>query len=317
MPGGFFTYPAATAYCSLTIQHRADETTVRSLLFVPGDSDRKIGKAMQAGADAVILDLEDSVSPDNKAQARSLVRKCLASERSCKVGVRVNGMDTGWYLDDLAGVCAAAPDFIMLPKCETLSDVRVLAHQLAVLEPANGLPRGRIKILPLVTETAAALQKLDYRGAPDRLEALCFAGEDLSADLGVSARGSDGRFNPLLEQARMSVAVAASAAGVPCIDTPFPDPRDEIGLLAEAGEAVALGYSGKLCIHPVQIQPIGKAFQPDEEQVGWAKAVVSAFERAPSTGVALLNGKMIDKAHLRLAQRCLNRSGVDGTAVNG
>jgi citrate lyase subunit beta / citryl-CoA lyase len=298
------------------IQHRDDEIIVRSLLFVPGDSDRKIGKAMRAGADAIILDLEDSVSPDNKAQARSVVRECLAGERTCKVGVRVNGMDTGWYLEDLAAVCAVAPDFIMLPKCETLSDVQILDHQLAVLEPANGLPSGRIKIIPLITETAASLQNLDYRGGPDRLEALCFAGEDLSADLGVSARGPDGRFNPLLEQARMSLAVAASAAGVPCIDTPFPDPHDSIGLLAEAGEAVALGYSGKLCIHPAQIQPIDEAFQPNEEQIGWAKAVVAAFELAPSTGVALLNGKMIDKAHLRFAQRCLKRSGVDGAMVN-
>lgn len=289
---------------------------MRSLLFVPGDSDRKMGKAMQAGADAIILDLEDSVSPDNKPQARSLVREYLAGARACKVGVRVNGMDTRWYLEDLAGVSVAAPDFIMLPKCEALSDVRVLDHQLAVLEPANGLPSGRIKIIPLVTETAASLQNLDYRGAPDRLEALCFAGEDLAADFGVSARGSDGHFNPLLEQARVSVAVAASAAGVPCIDTPFPDPGDEVGLLAEVGEAVTLGYSGKLCIHPVQIQPIDKAFQPNEEQIGWAKAVVAALERAPSTGVALLNGKMIDKAHLRLAQRCLKRSGVDGAIFN-
>ena len=268
-----------------------------------------MGKAMQAGADAVILDLEDSVSPDNKAQARSGVRDFLTGERACKVGVRVNGMDTAWYLKDLATVCAVAPDFIMLPKCENLSNVRALDRQLAVLEAANALPGDRIRIIPLVTETAASLQHLDYRGAPERLEALCFAGEDLSADLGVYARGSDGRLNPLLQQARGNLAIAASAAGVLCIDTPFPDPRDEAGLLAETREAVALGYGGKLCIHPAQIQPVNKAFQPDQEQIGWAKAVVAAFESAPSTGVALLDGKMIDKAHLRLAQRRLRLSG--------
>jgi citrate lyase subunit beta/citryl-CoA lyase len=268
-----------------------------------------MSKAIQAGADAVILDLEDSVSPSNKAQARSLVRDYLAAERRCRTGVRVNSRDTSWYLDDLARVCEVAPDFIMLPKCECLSDVQILDHQLAVLEAASGLPAGTIKIIPLVTETAASLQTLDYRGAPDRLEALCFAGEDLSADLGVSARASDRCLNPLLQLARRSVAIVASAAGIPCIDTPFPDPRDEAGLLAEAGEAVALGYGGKLCIHPSQIQPVHEAFQPDEEQIGWAKAVIAALESAPSTGVVLLSGKMIDNAHLRLAKRCLNRIG--------
>ena len=193
-------------------------------------------------------------------------------------------------------------DFVMLPKCGGSVDVARLADQLSALEVAANQPVGATAILPLVTETAAALAALDYRGASDRLRALIMAGEDLAADLGVDARDHRG-MHPLLADARRNVAVAAAAAGVPAIDTPFPDPRDAAGLATEASEAARLGFAGKLCIHPVQIEAVHTAFRPSAERITWAQAVIGAFSAAPGEGVTLLDGKMIDRAHLRLAER--------------
>lgn len=278
-----------------------ENAALRSLLFCPGSDDRKMRKAMVAGADAVIFDLEDSVDPSAKQAARELVAQVLAQPRALPVVVRVNAADTGWHLADLTAVARARPDAIMLPKCGGPGDLRQLADRLDVLEAAFGITPGSIAILPLVTESAAALRQLDYRDVTPRLIALCFAGEDLASDLGVLARAG-GQMNGLLSHARRMVAIAAAGAGVRAIDTPFPDPRATEALEREAREAVSLGFAGKLCIHPAQIAPLHETFRPEPERVTWGRAVIAALEGA-SSGVAVVDGKMVDIAHLRLAHR--------------
>lgn len=277
---------------------------LRTLLIVPGDTERKIRKALETSADVVILDLEDAVAPTAKAEARAIVCEVLKGDRRKCMAVRINAYDTAHYLDDLAAIGQLGPDIIMLPKAAGGRDVARLDDQISVLEAAAGNRPGKTGILPLVTETAAALAGMDYRGASRRLVALGFAGEDLSADLGVSARDGAG-MNPLLAQARRHVAVAAAAAGVAAIDTPFPDPRNEEGLIRETDEAVRMGFTGKLCIHPAQLGPVHDAFLPSAEKLAWAQSVTHAFASSPGEGVVLLDGRMIDRAHLRLANRYL------------
>ncbi len=277
---------------------------LRSLLFVPGDADKKIDKAFDTPADVVILDLEDAVAPSAKRAARLLACGVLRGDRRKPVAIRINAVDTPWYLEDLGAIGGLRPDIVMLPKCEAAADIKRLCDQLSVLEAAASVPVGDIAILPLVTETAAALRDTDYRSVSERLCALGFAGEDLSADLGVEARDSLG-MNPLLEQARRAVAMAAAAADVPAIDTPFPDPHATAALAREAGDAARLGFAGKMCIHPGQIDAVHAAFQPSEATLQWARGVVRALAQSAQNGVTLLDGKMIDRAHLRLAERYL------------
>lgn len=283
----------------------AFEWPLQAMLFVPGDSQRKLDKATTAGADAVIVDLEDSVAPSEKAQARHLARSYMGLSRRCKIGVRINSRETPWHLEDMAAIVSGKPDFLMLPKCASVDDLRIVHHQICVLEASFGIEPGFVKLVPLVTETAASVLGLDYRGAPSRLVAICFAGEDLSSDLGVASRGAGRQFNPLLSIGRQLTALAAAAAGVQAIDTPFPDPRDHAGLKEEAISAAQLGYAGKLCIHPCQVEVVKEAFRPNDEDLAWASSVVAAFRASSATGVAVLDGKMIDKAHLRLAMRRL------------
>ena len=275
--------------------------TPRSLLFCPGSDSTRMRKALASPADAVILDLEDSVAPAAKAGARASVAAILTSDRPKAVIVRVNAADSGDHLADLVATVANRPEAIMLPKCTGPADLLCLSQRLDALEAAFGQPAGAVRILPLVTETAASLARLDYAGVTPRLMGLAMAGEDLASDLGIPAR-TDGVMNPLLQRAREQVAVAAAAAGVPAFDTPFPDPRDAAGLKAETEAAVALGLAGKLCIHPAQLAAVNTAFQPSEAQVTWGRAVIAALDGA-GKGVATVEGRMVDIAHLRLARR--------------
>jgi citrate lyase subunit beta/citryl-CoA lyase len=272
---------------------------LRSLLFCPGANGARMQKAMAAGADAVILDLEDAVAPEAKEAAREQIAAILAEPRPCPVLVRVNAADTLWHLSDLAVAVQGRADGIMLPKCAGASDLRQLADRLDALEIAFVARPGRTAILPLVTETAAALGQMDYHDVTPRLVALGFAGEDLASDLGVAGR-EDGRMNPLLADAQRQVAIAAAAAGLRAIDTPFPDHRDAVGLAAETAEAAQLGFAGKLCIHPAQIGPVHEGFRPPPDRVAWGRAVIDALR---DKGVAVVDGKMVDIAHLRLARR--------------
>lgn len=272
---------------------------LRSLLFCPGSNADRMGKAQKAGADAVILDLEDSVDASAKTGARELVAEVLAGPRGLPVVVRLNAADTAWHLADLAMAIRGGADAVMLPKCGGRADLRQLSDRIDALEAAFDIAPGRTAILPLVTESATALLDMDYRDVTPRLAALCFAGEDLASDLGVMAR-EGGQMNPLLAHARRQAVIAATAAGVRAIDTPFPDPRSASGLELETREALSLGFAGKLCIHPVQVATIHATLRPSPERVEWGRAVIAALEGAAS-GVAVVDGRMVDIAHLRLA----------------
>ncbi len=279
---------------------------LRSPLFAPGDSARKAERAMGSMADAVILDLEDSVAAPAKPAARALVAAMLPGLSRPGVIVRINPADTAWYLADLAAVVAGRPAAIMLPKCRGAADLVALDHHLEALETAAGLPVGAIAVLPIATETTAAVLALpSLLGFHRRVAALCFGAEDLSADLGISPRHADHSYPAAIAQARAAVLLTAAAIGVAAIDTPFPDPRDPDGLARETATAAADGFAGKLCIHPNQIETVNAGFTPAPGRVAWAEAVRDGFAANPGAGVFTLDGRMIDRPHLKLAERIL------------
>lgn len=283
---------------------------LRSLLFAPGDSERKIAKALDGDADAVILDLEDAVAPSAKEAARASVAALLPGLSRAGVIVRVNPEATPWHLNDLASVVPGRPAAILLPKCEGPEALLRLDQKLASLEAAAGQVPGGIATLALVTETAASVHALArFRPGLPRLIALSFGAEDLSADLGIRPRLAGGGFAQPIALARALTLIAAAAAGVAAIDTPFPDPRDPAGLAAEAEAAAADGFSGKYLIHPDQIAPAHAAFTPSPERVRWARAVAELFAANPEAGVLVLEGQMIDRPHQKLALRILAAAG--------
>lgn len=281
---------------------------LRTLLFAPGDSDRKAARALASDADGVILDLEDSVAPSAKDMGRALTAALLRGA-SRPVIVRVNPRGTPWYLADLAACVPGRPAAVLLPKCSGPGDLAALDHHLEALEAASGIPAGSVGVLALVTETALSLRSMDYAGSPSRLAALCFGAEDLSADLGIAPRGLAGYPAPVAA-ARAMTLLAAAQAGVPALDTPWPDPRDPEGLAREAAAAAADGFAGKLCIHPAQIDAVNAAFTPAPGRVAWAHRVRDAFAQAPDAGVLSLDGAMVDQPHLKLARRILAAAGL-------
>jgi citrate lyase subunit beta/citryl-CoA lyase len=282
---------------------------LRTALFAPGDSARKAEKAIASAADAVILDLEDSVSASGKPAARMATVQVLRASAGRSMIVRVNPRGTEWYLADLAAIVPAAPSAVMLPKCTGPADLVVLDHHLSALEVSAGLPLGGIGVVAIVTETAASVFTLGSYGGAPRLVAMCFGAEDLAADLGVAPRLADGSYPAASAAARAAVLAGAAAAGVQAIDTPWPDPRDPAGLAREAEAAAADGFAGKLLIHPDQIGPVQAVFTPSPERLRWAERVRDAFAHNPDAGVFTLDGKMIDRPHLRLAQRILAAAG--------
>ncbi|MEJ0020490.1 MAG: CoA ester lyase [Acetobacteraceae bacterium] len=283
---------------------------LRSPLFAPGDSERKMAKAIASAADAVILDLEDSVAAPAKPTARAILPDVVRAHPGRGLIVRVNPRGTAWYLDDLAAIVPARPAAIMLPKCSGPADLAILGHHLDALEAASGAPIGSVGVVAIVTETAASVFTLgDYAGTAARLRAICFGAEDLSADLGIAPRHPDGSYPAPVVLARAQVLVAAGALGVPAIDTPYPDHSDPAGLRREADAAAADGFAGKILIHPAQIEPVNAAFTPAPDQVRWAERVDAAFSANPDSGVFALDGKMIDRPHWKLAQRILAAAG--------
>lgn len=286
---------------------------MRSMLFVPGDSDKKLAKGAESGADAIIADLEDSVAPSRKAEGRRLTVEYL---RNSRLGrqlryVRVNPLSTEYAVDDFAAIVAGAPDGIMLPKCNGADDLRKADHFLSVLEAREGLPAGAIAVLPIVTETAQAMFDLSrYKGVTRRLAGLMWGAEDLAADLGASAnRALDLTYLPPFELARSLCLYAASAAGVPAIDTVFTDFRNIEDLRKECEAGERMGFSGKAAIHPGQVETINRAFTPAPEAVAWARKIVAAFAANPGMGVVGIDGRMIDRPHLRAAERVMKRAG--------
>ncbi|KXU33829.1 citrate lyase [Sphingobium sp. 22B] len=285
---------------------------LRSFLFIPGDSEKKLGKADGTGADALILDLEDSVAPENKPLARELVAAYLKArprgERRSQLWVRINPLDSGLALADLAAIVAAAPDGLMLPKANGPEDVRTLSHYLDALEAQGGVDPGSIRILPVATETAVAPFRLgDYADAGlSRLAGITWGAEDLSAAIGASTNVDEtGQWALTFRMVRSLCLLAAHAAGVQAIETLYVDYRDEEGLRASCRAARAEGWTGRVAIHPAQVAAINESFMPSEAEVAHARRVVAAFDAAPGAGTVGLDGKMIDIPHLKQAKGVL------------
>jgi citrate lyase subunit beta/citryl-CoA lyase len=288
---------------------------LRSLLFVPGDSPRKLDKGLASGADALILDLEDSVGAERKAEARATTSAFLKNTTNIaerpRLIVRVNALDTGLTDDDLDAVVAARPDGILLPKAEGGASVVHLDAKLTAREAMQGVPDGHIRILALTTETAAALFVAGtYGAASPRLAGLTWGAEDLSAALGAETnRDADGAFTSPYLFARTLCLAGAAAAGVAALDTVYVDFRNESGLRREAEEARRDGFTGKFAIHPAQVAVINAVFTPDATAIAHAEAIVAAFAAQPGAGVVGIDGKMFDRPHLTRAEGLLARAG--------
>ena len=282
----------------------------RSFLFVPGDSDRKITKAGASAAHALVLDLEDSVAPERLHAARERVRDYLrsrADRATQQLWVRINPLASAAALDDLAQVVGGAPNGVLLPKCTGGHEITMLDHYLCALERREEVPAGSIRIMPVATETPAAVFEMgSYRNAGPRLFGLTWGAEDLSTALGASAnKDPDGAYAFPYQLARSLCLIGAKAAGVHAVDTVYPDFRDIDGLAAEVRAARRDGFAAKLAIHPDQIAAINAGFTPDEKEVELARAIVAAFKASPDAGVLDVGGKMVDKPHLTQALQIL------------
>ena len=293
---------------------------MRSLLFAPADSSRKLEKAMTSGADAVIIDLEDSVAAEGKAAARNSAADFLAEAvklaKRPRLLVRVNGFATGLTDADLDAVVPARPDAIMLPKAEGGAGVIHADAKLTAREAIAGLPDGHIKIVAIATETASALFLAGtYGGASPRLEGLTWGAEDLSAELGAEAnRDADGNFLDPYRLARALCLAGAAAARVQAIDTIAADFRNLELLRRETEEARRDGFAGKMAIHPAQVPVINEVFTPTATAVAKARAVIAAFERHPGQGTVGIDGVMYDRPHLERARQLLARAKAAGVS---
>ena len=286
---------------------------MRSLLFVPAHDERKLAKGLLSGADALIIDLEDAVPEAEKPRARAMCAAFVAANRTAaRLFVRVNALGTPHVDRDLEAVMASAPYGIVLPKSECGSDVAALGAKIDALERRCGLEVGATRTLPIVTETAASLFGLGTyaRDAGARLCAMMWGGEDLAADIGaVANRDGQGAYTAPYELARTLTLAAAAAAQVAAVDAVFTNFKDDAGLMAEAADALRDGFSAKAAIHPGQVGPINTAFTPSDADLQWARRVVEAFASNPSSGALALDGRMLDRPHLRSAQRVLSRAG--------
>ncbi|WP_349371192.1 CoA ester lyase [Salinarimonas sp.] len=288
---------------------------MRSYLFVPGDSEKKLDRALSAGADALIVDLEDSVAPGEKARGREVAAAFLARAAGeagrPRLLVRVNALDTDLIGADLDAVMPGAPDGIVLPKAAGGHDVAHLAAMIAVREAEYGLADGGTTILAIATETAKGIFALGtYPGASHRLRGLAWGGEDLSADIGAEAnRDEAGAYTEPYRLARSLTLFGAAAAEIDAIDSVYTAFRDTDGLAAECRAARRDGFVAKLAIHPAQVPVINAAFTPSPEEVARARAIVDAFAADPGAGVVAIEGEMIDMPHLKRARRVLARAG--------
>jgi citrate lyase subunit beta/citryl-CoA lyase len=292
---------------------------MRSLLFVPADSPRKLEKGMASGADTLIIDLEDSIALEGKAAARQsaaaflkevMLKEAMPGAARPYMMVRVNGLQTGLTDADLDAIAAAKPDAIMLPKAEGGASVVHADAKLAVREAQNALPDGHIKILPIATETAAAMFLAgSFAGSSKRLIGLTWGAEDLSAELGAQAnRDAHGNFLDPYRLARVLCIAGAAAAAVPAIDTVYVDFRNSEGFRRECEDACRDGFTGKMAIHPAQVPIINDVFTPSPSAVAHAQAVIDAFAATPGAGVVGIGGVMYDRPHLVRAKQLLARA---------
>lgn len=282
---------------------------LRSLLFVPGDSERKFAKARDIGADVLILDLEDSVAATMKPRAREMVSAWIddAAPRGWSFFVRPNPFGSGLTLEDLAAVVKPGLDGLLVPKADGRADIDRIGHCLDALETRAGMTPGTVKIAVIATETPAAMFNLGGYAPPhSRLVGLTWGAEDLSSAIGASGRyEADGAWTFPYQLARAQCLFAASAAGVAPLETLQADYRDLAGLEASSRIARRDGFTGRIAIHPDQVAVINAAFTPSEAELDEARAVVAAFEANPNAGTLGINGKMYDIPHLKAAQRTL------------
>ncbi len=286
----------------------------RSLLFVPGDSERKFAKAASVGADILILDLEDSVAPAKKLEARVHVAQLLTQNapRDWKFFVRINPLDTGLTLTDLAAIVRPGLDGILIPKANGAQDVLQFGHYLDALEQAVGMALGAIKIMVVATETPAAMFNLgSYAPAHPRLAGLTWGAEDLAAAVGATTnKNPDGSWAFAYQIARTHCLFAASAANVAPIDTLYTDFRDLVGLEHDCRQARRDGFTGRIAIHPDQVAIINACFSPSPEDIAHAQKIVGAFAAQPDAGTIGIDGQMYDIPHLKAALRTLAAAGI-------
>lgn len=291
----------------------------RSLLFMPGDSTRKMEKAVDLHADSIIADLEDAVALSQKQTARETVVTAFQrldfgpTERL----IRINPASSPLWQEDLAQTIAARPDGYVLPKTDSAQQVQMVCQRLAALEQKNGLPRGSVRLLAQIETAAGLLRAGEIASADQRLDALLFGAEDLAADVG--ARRSKEGWE--IFYARGAVVTAAAAFGLAAIDTVYIDLTDIEGLEAECRFAQGLGFTGKLAIHPRQVDAINRAFSPSAEEVDQAQRLIDAFEsqQAAGAGVFEMDGKMIDMPVVLAARRVVmagQRAGILDKATN-
>lgn len=301
-------------YQTITNKHHlAGCRMIRSMLFVPADSERKLAHASTVQADAVVLDLEDSVLPDRKAMARSLMRAHLegAANRS-RYWVRVNDLASGHTISDLVAAVPARPAGIVLPKILGPEDVFVAEHYLDVLETEHGIEQGSTAIAVLVTETPSAVLRMGelVRHRHSRVKAVMWGAEDLSSVLGCAdPRREDGAWRSVYEYARTRALLAAHAMGVQAIDTVYVDFRDPEGLERSSLESRRDGFTGRVAIHPGQVDVINTAYTPNDEEIHLARRIVQAFTN--EAGAVAIDGKMYDIPHLKAARNLL------GSVSNG
>lgn len=279
----------------------------RSFLFVPADSEKKLEKAAASQADALIVDLEDSVAQEEKPRARDIAKAFLEERHAPALWVRINPLDSDDALEDLSELMPTAPAGIVLPKPRGADDALQLSRLLDQLEQENSLPAGQTRILPIATERPAALLSLDgYAQAMPRLAGLTWGAEDLAAAVGATAtRDERGRWLPPFELARALCLIAAAAAEVPAIDTVFTDFRNTAGLEDYAARARRDGFCGMLAIHPSQVPVINRVFVPSAAEIERARRIVALFEANPGAGALGMDGEMIDRPHWLQARRVI------------
>ena len=288
-------------------------TTLRSLLFVPGDSEKKLAKSTSTAADALILDLEDSVAPERTTLARVMVAEFLRAHPNRtqqQLWVRINPLQTPEALADLVAVMPARPDGIMLPKPLNGLYAQQLDHYLSALETREGLALGSTRIIPVATEVPGALFDLQsYAGASSRLQGLTWGAEDLATAVGASSnRDASGEFTFTYKLARSLCLLASAHAQIQAIDTLSVDFKDMQALALDVQQARREGFSGKLAIHPDQVEVINQGFTPSAHDISHAQRIVDAFAQAHGAGAVQLDGKMVDKPHLTQALRLLDLS---------
>lgn len=277
----------------------------RSMLFLPGNTPNMIINGDALGADCVILDLEDAVSPDEKDAARLLVRSAMMNMgfKGCEVTVRINSIDTDYWMDDLDAIVPLKPDLIMPPKSSCADDIRKIDEYITRIEKRCGIENGTIKLIPLIETALGVENAFNIATASRRVAALFLGGEDLTADLRCKRTKGGNEIN----YARTRLVCAARAAGIDVYDTPFTDVNDDEGIVADAEYAKSLGFSGKSAIAPRHVRAINEVFSPSLKDIEYAKLVFEAIRlgKEQGKGAVSLRGKMIDKPIVERARQTL------------